>query len=348
MWYFLCLLSVLVARCLAECNGGASLCSKRYNEITHLVTHDSYATSPNLAATQDDTIVDQLNNGVRGIKLSAVPSLADPEVIHLCHTFCGILDAGPITKNLNSIAEWLQANPKEVITIMWNNLYNLDIDKIARAYEASSIMPFLHVHNTTSEWPTLQELIDSNHRVINFIDAKSDSSRAPWLMDQFVNVFETPYDNTNVDSFNCNIDRISPDMNPKDLMYVLNHFLYGVIEVGSFKIEIPYKEKAQITNSNSSLSNHIHNCTTVFNKPPTFVEVDFYLIGDAIRVVSDMNQVQPPSDIKMADPISLQKIKKKIEATEHVLIENKASSLAWNTWNLILFLFVCCRINTCW
>ncbi|KAI9340638.1 PLC-like phosphodiesterase, partial [Pilaira anomala] len=104
-----------------ECNGGPSLCSQSYSNITQLITHDSYALSPNIAATQDYTIIDQLNDGVRGIKLTAVASLEDPQQINLCHTFCRVLDAGPATESLNLIATWLEQNPKEVVTIMWNN-----------------------------------------------------------------------------------------------------------------------------------------------------------------------------------------------------------------------------------
>lgn len=337
------ILFIYIDNCRAECNGGISLCNKRYNEITHLVTHDAYATSPNIAATQDDSIVDQLNNGVRGIKLSAVPSLANPEDIHLCHTFCGILDAGPATSTLNEIAGWLEANPKEIITIMWNNLYSLDIDKIAKAYESSNILPYVYTHETTTDWPTLQELIQLNRRVVNFIDAKADSKRVPWLMDQFVNVFETPYDNVDSNSFNCNVDRISPEMNAQDLMYVLNHFLYIVIDIsGSFKIEVPYKEKAHITNSNTSLSNHIHNCTVIFKKPPTFVEVDFYLIGDALQVVSIMNGVEEPSSkVELSDTASLQSAKKKLESTiKHIVIENSASALDLTHILLLSFLLL--------
>lgn len=163
----------------AECNGGTDLCNRSYANITQLVTHDSYALTPNIAATQDYNIIDQLNDGVRGIKLSAVPSIGNPEVIHLCHTFCGVLDAGLVSDTLNNISQWLQNNPKEVVTIMWNNLYNFKATQLAAAYEASEIMPYVYLHSTSS-WPTIQEMIDTNKRLVNFVDAEADTAQVPW------------------------------------------------------------------------------------------------------------------------------------------------------------------------
>ena len=170
----------LISTAFAECNGGASLCGLLYSEITHLVTHDSYALSPNLAATQDNSIVDQLNQGVRGIKLSAVPSLEDPSVINLCHTHCSVLDAGTVTDTLNNITHWLKKNPKEVVTIMWNNLYNYQATQLAVPYEESDILPFVYTQETPNTWPTIQEMIDSGKRVVNFVDAEADPDQVPW------------------------------------------------------------------------------------------------------------------------------------------------------------------------
>jgi hypothetical protein len=164
----------------AVCNGGVDLCNHSYSDITQLITHDSYARSPNIAATQDTTIIDQLNDGVRGIKLSAVPSANDPSVIHICHTYCRILDAGSVTNTLNNITSWLEANPKEVVTIMWNNLYNFKATQLAAVYQSSNIMPMVFTHNQSTPWPTLQEMIDTGKRVVNFVDAEADQEQVPW------------------------------------------------------------------------------------------------------------------------------------------------------------------------
>ncbi|KAG0182329.1 hypothetical protein DFQ28_009758 [Apophysomyces sp. BC1034] len=91
---------------------------------------------------------------------------------------------------------------------MWNNLYDLDVNTLATAYTTSTIMPYVYSHNNLSEpWPTLQEMINSGKRVINFVDARADTDEVPWLMYQFSSVFETPYDNTDMHGFKCTVDR---------------------------------------------------------------------------------------------------------------------------------------------
>ncbi|KAG1455545.1 hypothetical protein G6F56_007039 [Rhizopus delemar] len=327
--------SLLLIGIRAECNGGSHLCSRSYSNITHLVTHDSYALSPNLAATQEKSIIKQLDDGVRGIKLSAISSARDSSV-HLCHTFCEVLDAGPAVETLDEIAFWLSNNPKEVVTIMWNNIYNIDASEIAQSYEASSIMPYAYSHKELDPWPTLQELIDSGKRVVNFIDSKPDEEKYPWLMYQFSRVFETPYENTDLNSFNCNIDRVVPDLNPNDLMYVMNHFFYGVIDMAAFKIQIPMRNKAKLING-QLLLDHTSNCTEVHRKKPTFIEVDFYTVGQALQLTASLNDAEfsgVKSDIEMETILdifnshesSLSIHESSLSPTEHIQIEITRSS----------------------
>ncbi|KAG2230666.1 hypothetical protein INT48_008007 [Thamnidium elegans] len=316
----------------AECNGGSSLCDMSYSDITQLITHDSYALSPNIAATQDYTIIDQLNDGVRGIKLTAVPSIDDPLQINLCHTFCRVLDAGPATETLNTIATWLEENPKEVVTIMWNNLNNFKATELAQVYESSDIMPMVFTHSIGDEWPTIQSMIDAGKRVVNFIDAEADSDQVPWLMDQFSRVFETPYDNTDIDAFNCNVDRIGDDLNPDDLMYVMNHFMYANIDLGTIKVQIPLRSKALITNSRESLTKHANNCTDIFQKKPSFIEVDFYTMGDALDVVAEMNGVTSVPLLSSRISVASRNVSSpvaphaKLSPTDHVFIDNSLDS----------------------
>ncbi|KAI8993454.1 PLC-like phosphodiesterase [Pilobolus umbonatus] len=290
--FYIILFCCALVLVLSECNGGATLCDRRYNELTQLVTHDSYALSPNIAATQDVSITDQLGEGVRGIKLTAVLSSSTPPTVHLCHTFCKILDAGPASQTLDDITAWLESNPREIVTIMWNNLYDISATQLASVYEDSNILPYVYTHNhSRPNWPTLNEMIDSGTRVVNFIDSQANENEIPWLMEQFSYVFETPYENVDINAFNCNIDRINPDKNSDELMYVMNHFVYGMIEIGTFKVEIPLKGKAKQTNTYESLSSHIIQCTNTLKKKPSFIEVDFYHMGDVLAMIADLNAV---------------------------------------------------------
>lgn len=163
-------------------------------------------------------------------------------------------------------------------------------------------------------------------------------------MDQFSHVFETPYDNVDLKLFNCNVDRISQELNPHDLMYVMNHFIYGVIQMGALKIEIPLKEKANTTNAKESLLEHAFNCSAAFQKKPNFIEVDFYTIGDALSVVSDLNGVPATSLVlkklvPLVDSSTTAIRRSNLSPTEHVLIDNTSSTgkkLMFSLWRPII------------
>ncbi|KAG0933419.1 hypothetical protein G6F30_010274 [Rhizopus arrhizus] len=289
------------------------------------------AVSSGIGTTQEVPILQQLDDGVRGIKLTAVISARDHSSIHLCHTFCEILDADSAVKTLNKITSWLEKNPKEVITIMWNNLYNIEASKIAQSYEASSIMPYIYTHKQSDPWPTLQEMIQSGKRVVNFIDAKANEEQIPWLMYQFSRVFETPFENTNSNDFNCNVDRIAAGIDSSDMMYVMNHFLYGVIDIGPFKIEIPLRNKAKLINS-QLLIDHASNCTEVFQRKPNFIEVDFYTVGEALSLVATLNDAEFSGINLDGKFVAAEQSnadseihKSNLSPTQHILIDNTKS-----------------------
>ncbi|KAG0758721.1 hypothetical protein G6F16_010190 [Rhizopus arrhizus] len=289
------------------------------------------AVSSGIGTTQEVPILQQLDDGVRGIKLTAVISARDHSSVHLCHTFCEILDADSAVKTLNKITSWLEKNPKEVITIMWNNLYNIEASKIAQSYEASSIMPYIYTHKQSDPWPTLQEMIQSGKRVVNFIDAKANEEQIPWLMYQFSRVFETPFENTNSNDFNCNVDRIAAGIDSSDMMYVMNHFLYGVIDIGPFKIEIPLRNKAKLING-QLLIDHESNCTEVFQRKPNFIEVDFYTVGEALSLVATLNDAEFSGINLDGKFVAAEQSnadseihKSNLSPTQHILIDNTKS-----------------------
>lgn len=110
------------------------------------------------------------------------------------------------------------------------------------------------------------------------------------LMSQFDYVFETPYDNQNLTAFTCTIDRPTNPTTPDQMMYVMNHFLYGVYNIGSTVIEVPQSGTANVTNG-QSLQTQATQCTQTFGRQPNFIEVDFYEQGTCFQVVDSLNNV---------------------------------------------------------
>lgn len=110
-------------------------------------------------------------------------------------------------------------------------------------------------------------------------------------MSEWDYVFETPYDNHNETDFSCTIDRPAEPSNPVEAMYVMNHFLYGTLTLGSTAIEVPQKGTSNITNSDTSLLKQATTCTQTFGRQPNFLEVDFYNKGNALAIAAKLNNV---------------------------------------------------------
>jgi hypothetical protein len=104
-------------------------------------------------------------------------------------------------------------------------------------------------------------------------------------------MWETPYNNFGPSEFNCEIDRPEDPKEPNEMMYLMNHFLYGVFSVGdNIKVPMPQPGKAEDTNSNL-LSQHVSNCTHITDRPPNYIEVDFYDMGNAMEQINKLNNV---------------------------------------------------------
>lgn len=108
---------------------------------------------------------------------------------------------------------------------------------------------------------------------------------------QFEYMWETPYNNFSPEDFNCEIDRPGDPKEPDEMMYLVNHFLYGNFVVGNMKIPLPQGGKAADTNSRAQLQEHMSKCAAVLGRNPSFIEVDFFDQGDAITVVDELNNV---------------------------------------------------------
>lgn len=108
---------------------------------------------------------------------------------------------------------------------------------------------------------------------------------------QFEYMWETSYNNFSPEDFNCEIDRPEDPKEPDEMMYLVNHFLYGNFVVGNMKIPLPQGGKAADTNSMLQLQDHMSKCTAALERNPNFIEVDFFDQGDAMNVVDQLNNV---------------------------------------------------------
>ncbi|KAJ2628314.1 hypothetical protein H4R22_003950 [Coemansia sp. RSA 1290] len=169
--------------------------------------------------------------------------------IHLCHESCLLIDKGPLIQTLITIREFMEANPREIITLIIENVNGVEASRVAPSFEQSGLSSMALtlqpdrfsndlVHSNHYLWPTLQEMIDGNQRLVVFMDDKADTSQVPYILPEWDHVVEIPYANIDpVEQFPCNQDR-PHDSVPRDLV-VMNHFTYHRSQIAGKNIDTP-------------------------------------------------------------------------------------------------------------
>ena len=153
-----------------------------------------------------------------------------------------------------------------------------------------------------AQWPTLQELINQNTRLVTFIASLSGSNAAaPYLMDEFSFIFENNYDIKSSSAFSCDPDRpptVKGNMQTalsSNRLPFMNHFLYQTSFLG---IETPNVSYVGTTNAPSggegNLGDAANKCKAAYHRQPTFILVDFFDQGPAISTVDMLNGVTNP------------------------------------------------------
>ncbi|KAA8648860.1 uncharacterized protein ATNIH1004_004746 [Aspergillus tanneri] len=256
----------------------------------------------------------QLDAGVRLV--SAQVHKKDSEW-HLCHTGCDYLDAGKLSSWLKEIKTWLDSNTNDVVTVLLVNSDNAAASDLDSEFKAADITKYAYkpTSQTTapSSWPTLQDLIKGNTRLITFV-ASLDASKntvAPYLMDEFTFIWENPYDVTSPSNFSCNPDRPSSVKNnlsaalSSNRLPFMNHFLYQSV---IFNIQQPNTSYVSTTNAPSggtgNLGDAASKCKEVYNRQPAFILVDYFDKGPAIDTVDKLNGVSSPVGRKNVTAIS--------------------------------------------
>ncbi|KAL2001930.1 hypothetical protein VTN02DRAFT_988 [Thermoascus thermophilus] len=292
------------------CNNSPDLCSRSYGEITHLGAHDSAFVRD--ASTGYSTSGDQFYNTTvqldAGVRLVTAQVHKQNNAWHLCHTSCELLDAGTLRGWLAEIKTWLDRNPNDVVTVLLVNSDNASAQDLDAEFQAADIVKYAYrpTSPTTAPetWPTLQDLIAKGTRMMAFVASLSPSSNtvAPYLMDEFTFIWETPYDVTAAANFSCLPDRpaavqgnVQAALASRRLPF-LNHFLYRREALG---IEIPDVDRVGTTNAPSggtgNLGDTARRCRSAYGgRAPTFILVDFFDQGPAIATVDALNGVTHP------------------------------------------------------
>lgn len=108
-----------------------------------------------------------------------------------------------------------------VLSILIVNIDNQSAASFAAIYEAAGLVTVAFVPTsqplTYTAWPTLGSMIDSGKRLVTFLDNSADPATIPYLLDEFTQIWETPFDVTTND-WPCTVNRTRGD--PTTQMYL--------------------------------------------------------------------------------------------------------------------------------
>lgn len=218
-----------------KCNGYTELCDRPVNEVVFATTHNSMSISDYgwVWPSQDGTITDQLNYGIRAflidthyydavdslsgyfpnaskIEIAAANKVFDRvgvekrDGLFLCHIVCQ-LGSTPLENTLEEFKDFLKNNRHDVIVLVIED--NISTQDTLKAFEDAGLTKYAYEYNGGA-WPTMRELVRKNKRLIVMGE---NTQTNYWYMNAWENTMDTPYNFKNYDEIasvdSCDVNR---------------------------------------------------------------------------------------------------------------------------------------------
>ncbi|KAH9311159.1 hypothetical protein KI387_026194, partial [Taxus chinensis] len=265
-----------------------------FNRYSWLTTHNSFAilgeksytgTNRITFSNQEDSVTNQLNNGVRGLMLDMYDFEND---IWLCHSFGGnclnFTAFMPAINTLQEITAFLAANPSEIITIIIED-YVKAPKGLTKVFTAAGLMkywfPVSRMPQNGEDWPTVNDMVAKNQRLIVFTSQRSKEA-SEGIAYEWKYVVENQYGDAGLLNGSCTNRAESKSLTSKSQSLFLENF---------FPTN-PSQPVACTVNSDQ-LSNILSVCyKNAGERWANFLAVDFYKRsygGGAFQAVDELN-----------------------------------------------------------
>mmetsp|Transcript_13348 Transcript_13348/g.19221 ORF Transcript_13348/g.19221 Transcript_13348/m.19221 type:complete len:609 (+) Transcript_13348:145-1971(+) len=268
------------------CNGLASNCDKRVNEIMYATVHNAMSSQEDgffLGYNNKKTMEDALDEGFRAFLIDSCdcPSRG----IQLCHALCVGGTKEP-TDAFQRIVQFLENNVMEIVILE----IQVEDDSLNGLWEKTTqkFQNYLYSHpGTDTEWPTLNELIDLDQRLIVFQhdgpDCKVPGECPDGVHNFFDYAFQTEYNFRGANALNqyeSSCDRKSGLLSNSFML--INHFAKG-------RLGLPSESESILANSYQSLQGRVEGCAEITGRTANFLAIDFWSEGATLEIVNDYN-----------------------------------------------------------
>jgi hypothetical protein len=250
--------------------------------------HVKTVLSGGLSSEKRKQYVDELGRGFLDAALRIRDRLPDfkgkggAKQLYLCHRFCET-GALPLSQGLAKVRDYLVAHPTQVLVIV-NEDYVKPADYVA-AVRKAGLERYVY-RGSTSNWPTLGEMVASNQRLVLF--AEHHGGGAPWYHPAYQGIVqETPYTFTDpaqlADPRQVRASCVANRGGHRGSLFLLNHFITSGPS--------PKPSTAAEVNALRPLLFRARLCERVRHAFPNLLAVDFATVGNVVQAADALNQV---------------------------------------------------------
>ncbi|KAK4781072.1 hypothetical protein SAY87_017178 [Trapa incisa] len=264
-----------------------------FNKYTWLVTHNSFSIvdAPSLPGVQrmtfynqEDTVTNQLRNGVRGLMLDMYDFEGD---IWLCHSFRGqcfnFTAFQPAINTLREVEAFLTENPTEIVTIIIEDYVHTPngiINLFTNAGLDKYWFPVSKMPKKGEDWPTVTEMVQDNHRLLVFTsDASKEAEQG--VAYQWKYLVENESGDPGVVHGSCPNRKESKPLNSRSpSLFLMNYFPTYPVQADACK------------EHSTPLTEMVGTCfKAAGHVMPNFLAVNFYMRSDGGGVFDALDRM---------------------------------------------------------
>ncbi|KAB1208522.1 hypothetical protein CJ030_MR7G028543 [Morella rubra] len=250
-----------------------------FNRYSWLTTHNAFARVGVMSGTgsmlltptsQEDSITDQLNNGVRGLMLDMYEF---NNTIWLCHGQCNNFTAfQPAINVLKEIQTYLQANPWEIVTIIIED-HVASANGVTGVFDAAGLRKFWFptsgMPKTGGDWPTVDTMVQKNQRLVVFT-SNASKEVSEGIAYQWNYMVENQYGDAGMNASTCTNRAESSPLKTTTRSLVLINCFPSVANI-----------LVACRDNSATLLSVVKTCSkAALNRWPNFIAVNFYKMSD--------------------------------------------------------------------